>query len=60
MITPSKCLNLNICVLRAAGCLLTKLQNERLCKYEELRSSLDALGADADVLFLPTLHFLFL
>lgn len=60
MIRPAKHLNLNTCVLRAASRLLTRLKDERLCSYEELRRSLSDLGPDADVLFLPTVHFLFL
>ena len=60
MIRPVKHLNLNACVLRAASRILAKLQADRLCRYEDLRRGLDDLGADADVLFLPTIHFLFL
>lgn len=59
MIRPAKHLNLNSCVLRAACRLLTRLQEERVCGFEELRRSLDHLGPDADVLFLPTVHFLY-
>ena len=60
MIRPAKHLNLNTCVLRAASRLLKRLKEERLCRFEELRHSLDDLGPDSDVLFLPTVHFLFL
>lgn len=60
MIRATKHLNLNTCVLRASSRLLTKLQAERLCGYEALRNSLTSLDPDADVLFLPTIHFLFL
>ncbi|MHB1226288.1 MAG: ABC-three component system middle component 8 [Desulfurivibrionaceae bacterium] len=60
MIRPAKHLNLNTCVLRASSRLLAILQAERLCSYETLRNSLIDLGPDADVLFLPTVHFLFL
>lgn len=60
MIRPAKHLNLNTCVIRAASRLLARLQGERVCGFEELRHSLDDLGTDADVLFLPTVHFLFL
>jgi hypothetical protein len=60
MIRPAKHLNLNTCVLRAASRLLMRLKEERLCQFEELRHSLDDLGSDADILFLPTVHFLFL
>jgi len=60
MIRATKHLNLNTCVLRASSRLLAKLQTERLCGYEALRSSLMGLDPDADILFLPTIHFLFL
>jgi hypothetical protein len=60
MIRPVKHLNLNVCVIRAASRLLSRLQVERVCGFEELRRSLDDLGADGDVMFLPTVHFLFL
>lgn len=60
MIRATKHLNLNTCVLRASSRLLAKLQAERLCGYEALRSSLMGLDSDADILFLPTIHFLFL
>jgi hypothetical protein len=60
MIRPAKHLNLNACVLRAASLLLARLQGKRVCDFEELRRSLDCLGPDADVLFMPTVHFLFL
>lgn len=60
MIRATKHLNLNTCVLRASSRLLPKLQAERLCSYEALRSSLTGLDVDADILFLPTIHFLFL
>lgn len=60
MIRASKHLNLNTCVLRASSRLLAKLQAERLCGYEALRNSLSSLDHDADILFLPTIHFLFL
>lgn len=60
MIRPAKHLNLNTCVLRAASVLLAKLQNDRVCSYEDLRRRLCDLGEDADVVFLPTVHFLYL
>ncbi len=60
MIRAAKHLNLNTCILRASSRLLAKLQAERLCSYDALRRSLADLGPDADVLFLPTLHFLYL
>jgi hypothetical protein len=60
MIRAAKHLDLNVCVVRASGRLLAKLQADRLCSYEDLRQTLADLGPDADVLFLPTVHFLFL
>lgn len=60
MIRPAKHLNLNACVLRASAIVLAKLQSERSCGFAELRQSLDDLGGDADVIFLPTVHFLYL
>lgn len=60
MIRPAKHLNLNTCVLRAASLLLARLQEDRLCPFGELRASLASLGPDADAVFLPTVHFLYL
>lgn len=60
MIRAAKHLNLNICVLRASSRLLATLQAERICSYESLRRTLFDFGPDGDVLFLPTVHFLFL
>ncbi|MFN0130723.1 MAG: ABC-three component system middle component 8 [Verrucomicrobiales bacterium] len=60
MIRPAKHLNLNTCVLRAASRLLARLQRERICRFADLRTSLAGLGDDAEVVFLPALHFLYL
>jgi hypothetical protein len=60
MIRPAKHLNLNTCVLRVASKLLTRLQRDRICHFDELRDTLSVLGEDADVVFLPTVHFLYL
>ncbi len=60
MIRPAKHLNLDTCVLRAAAVLLSRLREERLCGFSDLRASLGAFGEDADPVFMPTLHFLFL
>ena len=60
MIRPAKHLNLNTCVLRAASLLLVRLQADRLCRFADLRASLASLGPDADAVFLPTVHFLYL
>lgn len=60
MIRPAKHLNLETCVLRAAATLLVRLREERICRFLDLRNALEALGEDADPIFMPTLHFLFL
>jgi hypothetical protein len=60
MIRPAKHLNLNTCVLRAASRLLARLQRGRICGFADLKASLADLGDDAEVVFLPTIHFLFL
>lgn len=60
MIRPTKHLNLDTCVLRAAAVLLSRLREERLCAFANLRTALAAFGEDADPIFMPTLHFLFL
>lgn len=60
MIRPAKHLDLNTCLLRAASTLLARLQEDRLCSFAELRRSLAALGPDAECVFLPTIHFLYL
>ena len=60
MIRPAKHLNLNTCVLRVASRLLARLQRERICRFNDLRDTLSDLGEDADVVFLPTIHFLYL
>lgn len=60
MIRPAKHLNLNSCVLRAAAVLLLRLKEERVCGFSELRQSLDIFGEDAEPIFMPTIHFLFL
>lgn len=60
MIRPAKHLNLDSCVLRAAAVLLSRLREERICRFSDLRASLEPFGEDADPIFMPTLHFLFL
>lgn len=60
MIRPAKHLNLNTCVLRAASRILARLQQDRACRFDDLRASLTDLGDDAEVVFLPTINFLFL
>lgn len=60
MIRPAKHLNLGTCVLRAAAVLLSRLNDERLCRFSDLRASLESFGEDAESIFMPTIHFLFL
>lgn len=60
MIRPAKHLNLDTCVLRAAAALLVRLREERICRFVELRNTLESFGEDAEPIFMPTLHFLFL
>lgn len=60
MIRPAKHLNLNTCVLRAASRLLVRLQQDRVCRFSDLQASLADLGDDAEVVFLPTVNFLYL
>ncbi len=60
MIRPAKHLNLDTCVLRAAAVMLSRLRDERLCRFSDLRASLESFGEDAEPIFMPTLHFLFL
>lgn len=60
MIRPAKHLNLDTCVLRAATAMLVRLREDRICRFADLRDSLESLGEDADAVFMPTLHFLFL
>ena len=59
MIRPAKHLDLNACVLRAAGRLLAFLQVQRVCRYDQLRSALSDWGDDAEPVFVPTVHLLF-
>jgi hypothetical protein len=60
MIRPAKHLNLNTCVLRAASRLLVRLQQDRVCRFADLRACLGDLGDDAEAVFLPTVNFLYL
>lgn len=60
MIRPAKHLNLNACVIRAAALMLARLQAERVCKFAELRDTLSILGDNAEPIFMPTIHFLYL
>ncbi len=60
MIRPAKHLNLNTCVLRSAAILLARLQSERVCQFVELRDALSELGENAEPVFMPTIHFLYL
>lgn len=60
MIRAAKHLNLDSCVLRAAAVLLMRLREERICRFSDLHQALAQLGEDADPVFMPTIHFLFL
>ena len=60
MIRAAKNLDLDICVLRAASVILNRLRKDRVCGYTELQKCLRVLGKDSDVVFLPSIHFLYL
>lgn len=60
MIRPSKHIDLNLCVLRAASIALAKLHEERICTYTALRESLAELGDEAELSFYYAVHLLFL
>lgn len=60
MIVPAKHLDLNTCVLRAASRLLVRLRQDRVCRFVELQSCLADLGEDAEIVFFPTINFLYL
>jgi len=61
MIVPEKHLNLDHCVLLAGAELLQYLSKARVAPLSKLRERLThVMGIDGDVLFQPTLSFLFL
>ncbi len=61
MITPSKHLNLDLCVLKAGAVVLSALKRFRVLQLDELRQKVvSKLGPDGELLFTPTIHFLFL
>lgn len=61
MITPEKHLNLDACVLRSGAILLSVLRKSRIITLSDLRERLsDAIGDDAEFMFLPAVNFLFL
>lgn len=61
MIIPEKHLNLNLCVLKAGAELLRFLKQARVAPLSKLRERLvQKMGPDGEVLFQPTLGFLFL
>lgn len=61
MIVPEKHLNLDHCVLRAGAELLHYLRRARVAPLSKLRERLTkVMGSDGEVLFQPTLSFLFL
>lgn len=60
MIQPTKHLDLNTCVVRASALMLKKLKIKRICRYEELKQSLNDFEDHADYAFLPAVHLLYL
>ena len=60
MIRPAKHLDLNSCVLRAASIVLVKLMKERVCTYSDLRATVAKIDEDIDVIFIHSIHLLFL
>lgn len=61
MITPDKHLDLNHCVIRAGAELLAYLKSHRVASFDQLRARLvKKLGAEGEIVFHPTLNFLFL
>lgn len=61
MLVPEKHLNLDHCVLRAGAVLLGYLRRNRVAPVARLRERLvQAMAVDGEVLFQPTLNFLFL
>lgn len=61
MIVPEKHLDLNHCTLKSGAELLNYLKKSRVAPVGKLRERLvQSMGADGDILFQPTLSFLFL
>lgn len=61
MIRPQKHLNLNICVVRISALVLAHLRRQRVENFTTLlEATKAAMGADAEILFLPAVNLLFL
>lgn len=61
MITPKKHLNLDVSVLRVSAIMLRELKKRRIMEFSSLRHRvLKSAGGDAELVFSPSLSFLFL
>lgn len=60
MLRPSKHAHPDRTVLNVALLLLTRLRTQRLCDYDALRAFSRKAVNGGDVLFLPSLNFLYL
>ncbi len=60
MLRPSKHAHPDRTVVNVALLMLTRLRALRLCEYDALRAYVRKSVAGGDVLFLPSLNFLFL
>lgn len=61
MLTPKKHLNLDVSVLRVSSLLLSELRRRGVVEIEKLRAyAIRRAGEDAEMVFLPSLNFLFL
>lgn len=60
MLRPSKHAHPDRTVISVALLLLTRLRDQRLCDYDALRRFVRKAVIGGDVLFLPSLNFLFL
>ncbi len=61
MITPAKHLDLDLSVLRAGAIMLNTLRKARRIELPKMREKLvSTMGADAELIFMPALNFLFL
>lgn len=60
MLRPSKHAHPDRTVINVAMLLLTRLRSQRLCEYDALLNYARKAVSGGDVLFLPSLSFLFL
>jgi len=60
MLRPSKHAHPDRTVVNVALTLLTRLRKQRLCDYDALRDFARKAVSGGDVLFLPSLNFLYL